>query len=65
MEHLEDTRKGNGENSGPEEASRDGPGHTDFTMREWEDLGGICKRHGTFTGRVKGGEKEDEEGDEA
>ena len=34
-------------------------------MREWEDLGGVGERHGTFSWGVEGGEEEDEEGDKA
>ena len=33
------------------------------SQREGEDLGGVGERHGTFTWRVEGPEKEDEEGD--
>ena len=65
VEHLEDTRERDGENGRPEEASGDGPGHADFTMREWENLGGVSERHGAFTWGVEGGEKENEEGNHA
>ena len=65
VEGAKDTRERDGEDGGPEEASRHGPGHANFTMRKWEDFSGVGEWDGPFTGRIEGGEEEDEEGDQA
>ena len=54
-------REGQRRHSSPEQVGRDGKGHTDLSMREGEDLGGVGERHGTVTWRVEGPEQEDEE----
>ena len=63
MKAANDVGKVNESTAAPEQVGRDGKGHTNLLMREWEDLGGVGKWHGTFTWRVEGPEKEDEEGD--
>lgn len=62
---LEEERKGDAENSGPSEAGSDGEAHTRLSVGQRVDLGGVGERNGTFTGRVEGGEHEDEQADEA
>ena len=45
-------------------AGSDGETHTDLTMRQGEDLGGVGERNRTFSRGVEGGEQEDEQADE-
>lgn len=54
-----------GEDRGPEECGRDGPAHSDFSVRQWKDLGRIGERDRTLTRRVESREQEYEEGNQA
>ena len=49
MKAANDVGKVNESTAAPEQVGRDGKGHTNLLMREWEDLGGVGKWHGTFT----------------
>lgn len=60
---LQHPREGQTQDESPSETDGDGETHPDLSLREGEDLGRISERDGTFTGRVKGGEEEDEGGD--
>lgn len=64
-ESLQDGGKRDRQDTGPEQAGRDGPCHADLTMRQRKDFGGVGKRHRALTGRVEGAENVDEQGDEA
>lgn len=61
----EETREGDREDCGPEEAGCDGPAHTHFSVGEWEDFGGVSEWDGTLSWRVEGCEEVDEESDHA
>jgi len=56
------TWEGDGEDSGPEQTGRDGPRHTDLSVGQREDLGGVGERNGSFTWAVEGAEDVDEKG---
>ncbi len=62
FQHL---RERDGESARPEETGRHRPGHADFTMGEWEDLGRVREWNGSFAGRIECREQEDEEGNHA
>lgn len=55
--------EGQRKDGSPEQVGRDGESHTNLSVREGEDLGGVSERDRTFTRRVEGSEQEDEEGD--
>jgi len=42
---------------------RHSPRHADLPVAEWEDLRGVCERHGTFAWRVECAEDKDEQRD--
>lgn len=56
------TWEGDGENGGPEETGRYSPGHTNFSVGQREDLGGVGEWNGSFSWTVESAEDVDEKG---
>lgn len=65
VEGEQQARERDGEDGGPEEAGRDGPGHADLAVGEREDLGRVGEGDGALAGGVEGREEEDEEGNQS
>lgn len=61
-EGSEHSGEGDREDSGPEEAGGDCPRHSLLSLGEGEDLSRVGEGDGSLSGRVEGGEEEDEEG---
>jgi hypothetical protein len=58
-------RKRQRQRRGPEVVGGDRPRHADLAMRQGKRLGAVDEGAGPFARGIEGGEKEDEEGDEA
>ena len=59
------TRPSERQDGSPEQASGDGPSHTDLTVGKWEDLRGVREWHRSLAWAVKRRKQEDEKGNQA
>lgn len=60
VKRSQDLWEGDRQHGSPEQASSNGPRHTHFSVRKWEDFSTVCKWYRAFTRRVEGGEEVNE-----